>query len=181
MSKVVKDFMIRDYKDRLDDTQDAVLISIRGISANDNNRLRRELKKQDIQVTVIRNGLARHAFAGSGLAGLSPLLEGPSALAYGAESVVDVARSMIKWATELDQLELKGAVLDGQLFEGKEGVERLSKFPTRDEAIAQTVTLILSPGRKLMGSVMGPGGRLMGIVKSIEERLEKGEAITKVG
>ena len=61
MSKVVKDFMIRDYQDRVGDCQDAVLISIRGIPANDNNKLRQELKKQDIQVTVIRNGLAKRS------------------------------------------------------------------------------------------------------------------------
>lgn len=181
MSKVVKDFMIRDYQDRVGDCEDAVLISIRGITANDNNKMRQELQKQDIRVTVIRNGLAKHAFSDSKLAGLGPLLEGPSALAYGAESVVDVARTLMKWTEQLDQLELKGAVLDGQLFEGKDGVERLSKFPTRDEAIAQAVTLILSPGRNLMGSVKGPGGRLMGIVKAIEEKLEKGETIAKVG
>ncbi|MGP1346980.1 MAG: 50S ribosomal protein L10 [Phycisphaerales bacterium] len=181
MSKVVKEFMIRDYQDRVGDCQDAVLISIRGIPANKNNAFRQKLKQQNIQVTVIRNGLAKHAFADSGLSGLGPLLEGPSALAYGAESVVDVARALVKWTDELEQLELKGAVLDGQLFEGKAGVERLSKFPTRDEAIAEAVTLILSPGRKLMGAVKGPGGRLMGIVKAIEEKLEKGETIAKVG
>jgi len=43
------------------------------------------------------------------------------------------------------------------------------------------VTLILSPGRNLMASVKGPGGRLAGIVKAIQEKLENGETIEKVG
>jgi hypothetical protein len=39
---------------------------------------------------------------------------------------------------------------------------------------------VVSPGRKLLGQLQGPGSKLAGIIKSIEEKLEKGEAITKV-
>ncbi len=181
MSKAVKDLLMQDYRERLDGVDNALLVSIRGISANDNNRLRTELAGKEIRITVVRNNLAKRAFSEGSLAGLETLLEGPSALAYGSESVVDVARELVKWAKQVKSLELKGAVLDGQLFEGAAGVEALSKFPTRDEAIAQAVTLVLSPGRNLMGQVKGPGGRLAGIIKAIEEKLEKGETIAKVG
>jgi large subunit ribosomal protein L10 len=181
MSKPMKELMIDEYKRRLDGVNDALLISIRGVGANDNNLLRTTLLKKDIRVAVIRNNLARLAFKESGLAGLEPLLTGPTAVAWGAESVVDVARELVEWAKKVEKLELKGAILEGQLYEGAAGVERLSKMPTREEAVAQNVTLILSPGRKLVASVLGPGSSLASIVKAIEEKLEKGEAIAKVG
>ncbi len=181
MSKPVKDMMIRDYQELLGDTSDALVVSIRGIGANDNNRLRQELAAKDIKITVVRNNLMKHAFDPSGLGALEPVLNGPSALAYGAESVVDVARELVKWAKELEHLELKGAVLDGQLFEGEQGVQALSKFPTRDEAIAQAVTLVLSPARNLVGAIKGPGSTLASLVKAVEKKLEDGEAIAKVG
>lgn len=179
MSKPVKEMMIREYASKLEGVDDALLVSIRGIPANDNNRLRLGLAEKEITVTVVRNNLARHAFKESGLATLEPLLEGPSALAYGAESVVDVARQLVKWAKELENLELKGAVLDGILFEGEAGVQALSKYPTRDEAIAQAVTLVLSPARNLVGAIKGPGSTVASLIKSIEEKLENGEAIAK--
>lgn len=181
MSKVVKDMLMSDYRNRLDGVENALLISIRGVPANANNNLRMELARKNIKITVIRNNLARRAFADTSLEGLESLLEGPTAIAYGAESVVDVARELVKWAKQVKQLELKGAVLDGQLFEGAKGVEALSKFPTREEAIAKAVTLILSPGRNLMAQVKGPGARVAGIIKAIEEKLEKGETIAKAG
>ncbi len=181
MSKVVKKLLMRDYTDRLDGVEDALLISVRGVPALDNNRFRNELAKKDIKVTVIRNNLAKNSLKDGPLENLIPLLQGPSALAYGAESVVDVAREVMEWAKKLEQLELKGAVIDGELFSGKAGVERLSKLPTREEALAQTVTLILSPARKLVGAVKGPGSKVMSVIKSVEEKLEKGETIAKVG
>jgi len=180
MSKPVKEIMIREYASKLEGVDDALLVSIRGVGANDNNRMRLGLAEKEITVTVIRNNLAKHSIKGGGLETLEPLLKGPTAFAYGAESVVDVARELVKWAKDIAQLELKGAVLDGTLFEGAAGVLALSKFPTRDEAIAQNVGLILSPGRNLVGSVMGPGAAIASILKTIEEKLENGEAIAKV-
>ncbi|MCR9216275.1 MAG: 50S ribosomal protein L10 [bacterium] len=180
MSKPVKNWMMRDYQELLEGQDSALLISVRGISANDNNRLRKELAKKEISVTVIRNNLAKHAFSESPLSGLSPLLEGPSALAYGAESVVDVARELVKWAKDVENLELKGAVLDGVLFEGEAGVKRLSDFPTREEAQAKVVSVVLAPAQNLVGAATAPAKNIAGILKTIEERLEKGEAIAKV-
>lgn len=179
MSKPVKNLIIRDYQSKLAGISDALVISVRGMNAKDNNRMRTDLAKKQIKITVVRNTLVKHAFKGTPLANIESLLSGPTALAYGS-SVVDVAREVISWAEKLQQLELKGAVLDGSLYTGKKGVEQLSKFPTRSEALSQTVTLILSPARKLMGQVKGPGGKVLAIVKSIEEKLEKGETIAKI-
>ena len=181
MSKPVKEMIMRDYDARLDGTSDAMLISIRGVNAIDTTKVRSELRKKNIQVTVIRNALARRNFAGTGLEALTPLLKGPSALAFGGQSVVEVAREIVKLVEGIPGVELKGAVLDGTLFEGKKGVEELSKFPTREEAIGQVVTLIVSPARKLVAQVQGPGSTIVGVIKAIEEKLEKGEAIAKVG
>jgi len=181
MSKPMKEMMIRDYQERVGDHEDALVIGLRGISSNDTNSIRTGLAEKEIRVTVVRNSLFGKAFGDTNLSPLSEILEGSSALAYGAESVVDVAREIVGLAKTYPDIELKGAVLDGMLFEGEAGVTALSKYPTREEAIAQDVTLILSPARNLMGQVKGPGSALLGIVKSIEEKLEKGESIGKVG
>lgn len=180
MSKPVKNLIAADYKELLGETQDALVIGLRGISSNDTNKIRADLAKKSIRVTVVRNKLFGSAFADTGLASLSDVLSGANALAYGAESVVDVAREIVELVKTFPNIELKGAVLDGQLFSGQDGIEALSKFPTRDEAIAKDVAIIIGPARKLMASVKGPGSQLAGIVKAIEAKLEKGEAIAKV-
>lgn len=180
MSKPVKEMIMREYRDRLGDTEDVTVITLRGIDANSNNEIRTGLAEQDIHVTVVRNNLFLRTFEGTNLERLAPVLTGSNAVAYGAESVVEVARAIVELAKKHEQIELKGAILDGTLFEGDAGFRALANYPTRDEAIAQDVTLILGPGRKLLGAVKGPGGRLMGVVKAIEEKLEQGEEIAKV-
>ncbi|TVQ51577.1 MAG: 50S ribosomal protein L10 [Phycisphaerales bacterium] len=179
MSKPIKEMIISDYKDRFVDIDGALVVDIRGIEANDNNAMRLSLHEQNIRITVIRNSLAKKAFAGTHLEAVSPALEGPAALAYGAESVVNVARELVKWAKKIDKLDLKGAVLDGTYFEGEAGVKRLSDFPTREEAQAKVVQLVLAPAGNVVGGAKGPGGKILGIIKQIQEKLENGETIAK--
>ncbi|GIW74549.1 MAG: 50S ribosomal protein L10 [Phycisphaerales bacterium] len=180
MSKPVKELMMADYLARLSGTSDALLVNIRGFDANATNALRKDLAKSQISITVLRNNVARKAFEGTGLEPLGELLTGPNALVYGGETVVEVARKIVDIARDMPDLELRGAVLDGELFVGEDGVKRLSKFPTREEAIAQAVTIILTPGGKLAGAVQGPGGVIAGILKTIQEKLEDGQTISKI-
>ncbi|MFN0132985.1 MAG: 50S ribosomal protein L10 [Phycisphaerales bacterium] len=180
MSKPIKEMMIRDYKARFEGAADAMVISIRGVKAIPTTKMRKDLGAKQIKISVVRNALARKAITGTALEPLGKLLEGPSAIAFGGSSVVEVAREIVKLLATMPELELKGAVLDGQLFEGKKGVTELSKFPTKDEAIGQAVTLIVSAGRNLAAQVLGPGSAVAGLVKAIETKLEKGETIAAV-
>jgi large subunit ribosomal protein L10 len=173
--------ILSDYQSRLQGTSDAMLISIRGVKAIPTSKLRRGLAGKNIRITVIRNNLAKKSFAGTGLEPLTKLLTGPNAIAYGGQSVVEVAREIVKLIEKMPEVELRGAVLDGQLFEGKAGVKELAAFPTREEAIGRVVTLVVSPAQKLIGAIKGPGSTVAGIIKAIEGKLEKGETIAKAG
>ncbi len=180
MSRPVKELIVDEYKRRFADVDDALVVDIRGIDANENNTLRLGLGEKSIRITVVKNTLARKALEGTSLAPLTNVLDGPAAIAYGADSVIEVARELVSWARKVQHLELKGACLDGEFFEGKEGVRKLSEFPTKDEAIGIVVQLVLSPARKIVGCTVGPGQTIVGAIKTIREKLEKGEAITKV-
>jgi ribosomal protein L10 len=179
MSKQIKEMIIRDYKVRVEGFQDAAIISMRGVTGIETTRLRKLMREKQIKLTTMRNSLARQAFKGTGLSALEPLLEGPSVVCYGGASVVHVARELVKVLGEFPNLEVKGAVLDGTLYKGKAGVTELSKYPTREEALGQTVALLLGPARKLLAQVQGPGSTVVGIIKAIETKLEKGETIAK--
>lgn len=180
MSKTVKGMIIRNYQATFAGASDAAVISIRGLNGHDTTKLRSKLRQKQIKVTVVQNSLARKAFEGTGLAALSERLTGSNAIAFGP-SVVEVAREIVRVIEEFPNLELKGAILEGEFYEGAEGIKELSRFPTREEGIAQVVTLVVSPARKLLAQVQGPGSTVAGIIKAIESKLEKNEPIAKVG
>lgn len=183
MSKPVKNLITETYRKRFVDLDSAVVIDIRGVASNDNNSIRCDLAQKQIKVTVVKNSLARTAFDGTGLAPLTDVLDGPSAMVYPVHSdvsVVTIARELITWAKQVPSLQFRGALMEGIVFTADQ-VDALSKYPTREEAQANVIQLLLSPARTLAAQVTSPGAKLASIIKTVQEKLEKGEAIAKAG
>lgn len=181
MSKPIKQMMMDDYAARFGDLDGVVLVDIRGIEANDNNDIRSSLAEADIRISVVRNTLVKGSFdADHSLSPISDLMTGPSAFVFGGDSVVNAARAIVAAVKKYPDIVLKGAILDGTLFEGDAGVKRLSDFPTREEAQSKVVQLVLAPGANVLGAAKGAGGRVLGVIKTIQEKLENGETIAKI-
>ncbi|MCC7192769.1 MAG: 50S ribosomal protein L10 [Phycisphaeraceae bacterium] len=179
MSKPVKNLTTLEYKKRFGDLEGAVLIDIRGITSNDNNKLRAGLQQKKVRVTVVKNNLARRAFDGTKMASISDMLDGPSALVYGGDSVVTVAREVLAQIKTMENIQVKGALMDGIIFKGKE-VEALSKYPTRSEAQAQVIQVFLGPAAQAIGAIVSAGNTIASLIKAVEDKLEKGETIAKI-
>ncbi len=174
MSKRVKSLIERDLGNKLKDVEAVAVISPRGIGAIKNNQIRRKLREQGMRMTVVKNTLVKRATDKTKLKGFEGLLEGPSAVIYGRASMSAVARMLMDEKKENDKLELRGIFFDGEVYVGDKGVEQVSKLPTREEAIGQIIALVLSPGKNLAGAIKSPGSKLASIIKTIEERAEKG-------
>ena len=183
MSKTVKNLITKAYEREFAELTGAVVVDIRGVEAGDNNAMRTELSGKSVKVRVIKNSLARNVFKGGELEPLNEYLDGPAAMVFPTHedtSVVGIARDLIDWAKKVQNLEIKGAVMDGMSF-GPGEIKKLSEFPTKEEAQAKIVQIVLTPAQKLVGAVVSPGRNLAGIVKTIQEKLENGETIAKAG
>ena len=179
MSKPIKNLIVDTYKKKFEGVTGAVVIDIRGVASNANTGLRTDLNKDGIKITVIKNNLAKRAFSETTLERIGDLLEGPCAMVYGGNSVVEVARTIIGKLKEVPNLQVKGAIMDGELF-AADRVEALSKYPTKDEAQAQVIQVILGAAGQLIGAVTGIGGQIVSIIEQVEKKLEKGETIAAV-
>lgn len=177
MSKPIKNLITQSYRLRFESGDGAVLIDIRGVPANGLNKIRAQLAQQAIHVSVVKNSLVKKAVQGTVLENISQFLKGPTTLVHGGSSVVEVARQLLALAKDFESLQFKGAVMEGHAF-GPDQIEQLSKYPTRAEAQAQALQLVLSPGMSAVGHILGPGRKIASLVKAIEEKLEKGKAIS---
>jgi large subunit ribosomal protein L10 len=150
------------------------VINPRGIDAIKNNLIRRRLREKGLRMTVVKNTLAKRAVGDGPLKGFDRLLDGPCAVIYGEASISTIARLLIEEKKSDDKIELRGMFFDGEVYVGHEGVEQVSKMPTREEAIGQIVALALSPGKNLAGIFKSQAGKVAALIKAIEEKAEKG-------
>ena len=170
MSKQVKEMIRKELTERFTEVGSVAICGFTGLNSESTYAMRGRLAEKGIQITVVKNSLAKQAFKQVGLDTASELLDGPCAVAYGSDSIVSVVRELLEIGKDAPALTVKGAVLDGEVFAGEGDVQRLSKFPTRDEALSQLVGCVLSAGSNLSGCLVGPAGQIAGILKSIEEK-----------
>lgn len=173
MSYFVKKLVQNEYEEAFDGVNEFVVIETKGVSGNDNNMLRGELKKKGIRMTVVKNSMMRLALQKLEMENASCIFEaGPCTVVYGGDSVVDVAKEIMDWGKKVKAIKPKGAFVDGTVMDN-EGVKDLSKMPTRAELQSQVVQIVLTPGSNVAGALTGPGGVIAGCLKSLIEKLEE--------
>jgi large subunit ribosomal protein L10 len=147
----------------------AVLAEYRGLTAGQMDRLRRAVREADGRCRVGKNTLAKRAVADSQYAGLSPMLRGPLALIIGFKDPVAIAKLTVKFAEELPKLEIKAAVLDGQVLPPAD-VKALASLPSREVVLAQLLGLLQAPASQLLRTLNEPAARLARLVDAIAKR-----------
>ena len=174
MSKLIKQMIADELQSRYGATDSAVWIDFFGVDGLTNSEFRRNLHSKQMKLEVVKTALLRRAVAGKPIARLADAMEGPAALITGGTSSVEIAKVLKTWEPKLKNMKLRGAVMEGE-FIGEPAVKDLAKMPTKRDVQGQIASAILSPGAKLASAINSPGGRIAGALKTLIEKLEKGE------
>ncbi len=173
MSTYVKGLLQKELEKKFEAVEDFLVVDTKGVGGNDNNEMRGVLKAKGIRLTVVKNALMSRALEGLGKPSAKSLFEvGPRAVAYGGDSIVDVAKELAEWGRKLEVISIKGAFVDGAVLDS-DSAEALSKMPSRPELQGMVVMLANSPGSRIAGAAFGPGGIIAGCIKGLVEKLEK--------
>jgi large subunit ribosomal protein L10 len=177
MSRAVKELVEKKLRERYGAADSLLVVSVHGLSGIQANEIRGELRKQDIEVHVIKNRAVRRVLAGTPLEPIASVLEGPCAFVTGGSSPIDVAKELIRLAKEYPGLELKYGLTDGETEAIT--IAELSKRKSRGELQGEIVMIAISPARRVAGC-LNVGGKIAGCLKALIAKLEKGEEIKKV-
>ena len=144
--------MVAALREELANSRTMIVSEYRGLKVKEIAEIRRALRKQDVTYRVVKNRLLRIAATDAVGEALSPLLTGPTAIAFGndeagtARAVLDATRPYARI------VRITGGVLGGKAIDA-DSVTRLAALPSRDVLLAM-----------LAGGMQAPVGTLAGLL-----------------
>ena len=173
MNKQEKDQVIEQLRQKFDSSSYIYFTDASSMTVEQVNKLRRLCFQKGIEMTVVKNKLAKKAM--EGLAeerGFSPVykaLAGPTAimLTDNANAPAKLIKEFRKGGTKPA---LKAAYIDTDVFFGEESLEVLIALKSKAELVGEVIMLLQSPARNVISALQSGGQTIAGLVKTLQER-----------
>lgn len=152
-------------------TSVAVVAHYSGLTVAQMQNLRKQMRQAGASVKVSKNRLAKIALEGTDVAGIGPLLKGPTVIATSNDPVA-APKVAIDFAKANEQFVILGGSM-GKTVLNVDGVKALASLPSLDELRAKLVGLLVAPATKIAQLSNAPAAKL---ARVIQAHASKGEA-----
>jgi large subunit ribosomal protein L10 len=144
----------------------AVAAEYRGLTVGEMTELRQKARESGVYLRVVKNTLVRKAVENTEFACIQDALVGPLVMAFSMEDPGAAARLVKTFSKDHEKLETKFVSVSGQLLEASE-LERLSKLPTKDQAISMLMSVMKAPVEKFVRTLAEPHAQLVRAVDAV--------------
>lgn len=166
---------VAELREELANARTMIVSEYRGLKVKEIAEIRRALRKQDVTYRIVKNRLMRIAADESVGAALSPLLVGPTAIAFGndeagtAKAVIDATRPYNRI------VRITGGVLGDRAI-GADDVTRLATLPPREALLAKLAGGMQAPVSTLASLFAAPLRNLGYALQQVAEQKARNAA-----
>ncbi len=166
-----KNKIVENLVQQVDGSDHFYLTDISNMNASDTSDLRRSCFKEDVKLVVVKNTLLKKAFEKSEkeLDGLYDVLKNSTSIMF-----TSVGNKPAKLITEFrkkqDRPILKAAFVEESIYIGDDQLEALVNVKSKNELIADVVSLLQSPMKNVISSLQSGGNILTGVLKTLSEK-----------
>jgi large subunit ribosomal protein L10 len=145
-----------------------VAAEYRGLTVSQMTDLRSRARAQGVYMRVVKNTLARKAFAGTAFEPVGPKLKGPLVLAFSKDDPCAAARVVKAFAKDHEKLVATLVSLGGEVLSAKD-LEKVANLPTRLQALSQLLGVLKAPIQKLVGTIAAPNQKLVRTLAAVRD------------
>ncbi|MBQ1659605.1 MAG: 50S ribosomal protein L10 [Clostridia bacterium] len=135
---------VAELAERIRNSVAGVIVDYKGITVEDDTKLRKELRESGVKYTVVKNTLIKRAAEQAELNGIEDVLNGTSAIATSDEDYVAAARILQKFADKHENFTVKTGYLDNEVI-SLEKIKSLAKLPSREVLLANVLGAFQAP------------------------------------
>jgi large subunit ribosomal protein L10 len=129
-----------------------ILTTFKGITVEDDTKLRRAVEKVGGQYRVVKNTVAERAGKGTPAEPLLQNLTGTNSIAYTTTDPVALAKVLTKVSKDVPAFKFKAGILEGRVLSIDE-IQQLANLPSKEELISKIMFLLLAPAQRIAATL----------------------------
>ena len=167
LDRSAKQVLITELQNELKEASTVVVSHYAGVSANEMTQLRKQVRESGATTKIVKNRVAKLAFAGTPFESIADLMVGPTVITFSTDAVA-AAKVTHNFAKVNQSLKLVGGSLNGEVLD-IQGVEALASMPSIDELRAKLIGTISAPAQRLAQYTSEPASKLARVCKAKSE------------
>ena len=172
MPSRVSELMVKETVERYRSAGCMVAVAYTALDAGEATALREKLRRDDVDIRVVKNRITKIAMRELGREGFSGFLEGQTAVIT-CDDLVGASKAAVEFTRER-RLDVKGGWTEGRTLSTAD-VRRLATIPPKSVILGQIAWLAAGPLVKLVGLMQAPYASIARELKAWSERREGSE------
>ncbi len=173
MNKQEKNKVIEQLTEKFDNSSIIYFTDASAMTVEQVTKLRRLCFQKGIEMTVVKNTLARIAMERLGEErGFEPIfkaLEGPIAIML-TDNASAPAKLIKEFRKDGKKPALKAAYIHTDVYFGEESLDVLIALKSKEQLVGDVIMLLQSPAKNVISALLSGGQTIAGLVKTLEER-----------
>lgn len=163
-----KQAIVEALTERLQNASAGIVIDYKGITVAEDTQLRANMRKEEVEYSVVKNTLLRFAAKNVGLDDLDSVLNGTTSLATTSADPIAPFRIVKEFTSKLpkdsNKFVVKAAFMDGKMLSESE-VTEIAALPSKDALYGKVLGTMLAPITSLavvLGQILEQKGGSLG-------------------
>ena len=151
----------------------AIAAEYRGLTVDEMTELRVKARNEGVYLRVVKNSLTRRAVEGTEFECMQESLVGPLVMAFSQEDPGAAARLVKDFSKDHSKLIARVIAVGGELL-AVDQIERLSKLPNREQALALLMAVMKAPIEKFVRTLKEPHAKFVRTVAAVRDQKQAG-------
>ncbi|HXF84019.1 MAG TPA: 50S ribosomal protein L10 [Anaerolineales bacterium] len=169
ITRARKEEILSSYAEWLKKSQAVILVEYTGAKMKDLDVIRAKVRESGGEFHVVKNTLARRAFAASGMELPKDFLVKSTAISFAFSDPASTAKALSEATKGNEFIKVKGGFMGGQVLSVAQ-VKALSEMPPLPVVRAQLLGVLQAPAGKLARTIAEPARGLAAVIKAFAEK-----------